>query len=193
MINWNKYQHGTQDKQPSPLVQKALQSVKTNKKLAIDLGCGSGADTLYLLKMGWRVIAIDGESYGLKVIKKRSEDYATQVVIKEARFEKLPPLQKSDLFVANFSLPFCSQGTFRTVWESIQQSLIADGLFVGTFFGKKDGWFPDETMTFFEISALRELFSNFQILQLKEIEDDVTNPLEEAMHHDYFEVIARKR
>lgn len=52
------------------------------------------------------MIAIESEPYRSKVIKKGSEDYAKKIMTKEKRFEELPLFQKSDLVVANFSLPY---------------------------------------------------------------------------------------
>ena len=34
---------------------------------AVDLGCGSGADTIALLKRRWRVLAIDGEAEAIDI------------------------------------------------------------------------------------------------------------------------------
>jgi tellurite methyltransferase len=33
--------------------------------VAIDLGCGDGAETLELLRRGWTVLAVDGSSAGI--------------------------------------------------------------------------------------------------------------------------------
>lgn len=47
---------------PLPLVTKAihlLQKDSTEKKVAVDLGCGISPTTIHLLKKGWKVYAVD--------------------------------------------------------------------------------------------------------------------------------------
>ena len=40
-------------------------------RMAIDLGCGDGTDTLALLDRGWSVLAVDIEPAGLALLRSR--------------------------------------------------------------------------------------------------------------------------
>lgn len=55
-----KYYENTKNALPHKNVQKVLEMdiIPGN---AIDLGCGAGRDTIYLIKNGWNVLAIDKE------------------------------------------------------------------------------------------------------------------------------------
>ena len=44
-------------------------------------------------------------------------------------------LEKVDLIVANYSLPFCNNEKINDVWRNIVNSIRTNGYFVGNFFG----------------------------------------------------------
>ena len=67
-------------------------------------------------------------------------------------FESLE-LEKSNLIVANYSLPFCDKNSFKELWNKINDSILKDGYFVGNFFGNNDEWkSTKEEMTFLKKS-----------------------------------------
>ncbi|HKA27105.1 MAG TPA: class I SAM-dependent methyltransferase, partial [Gaiellaceae bacterium] len=41
------------------------------ERLAVDLGCGEGRDTVELLRRGWRVLAIDAEREAIERLRTR--------------------------------------------------------------------------------------------------------------------------
>ena len=51
----------SQGQPPRPTLLMALEAWNGSPGFALDLGCGSGRDTLTLLAHGWRVYAIDAE------------------------------------------------------------------------------------------------------------------------------------
>lgn len=61
MKDIEKYYEITKNTPPHPLV-KELMKMKITPQNAIDLGCGSGKDTVFLIKNGWNVLAIDQEN-----------------------------------------------------------------------------------------------------------------------------------
>lgn len=60
MANWTNYHSKTASSPPRPTLLKALTLLPIPGH-AIDLGCGSGRDTLHLLEQGWTVLAIDNQ------------------------------------------------------------------------------------------------------------------------------------
>ena len=50
-----KYYENTENALPHPMVKKFIK-MNSNPKYAIDLGCGAGRDTIYLIKNGWKVL-----------------------------------------------------------------------------------------------------------------------------------------
>ena len=51
MGNIQKYYENTENALPHPMVKKFIH-MNSNPKYAIDLGCGAGRDTIYLIKNG---------------------------------------------------------------------------------------------------------------------------------------------
>lgn len=69
-VNWENYYDKIKGRSPRPLLRAALELEKEmprpNGRFAIDLGCGDGTDTLFLLENGWQVLAIDAEPVALE-------------------------------------------------------------------------------------------------------------------------------
>lgn len=59
---WAPFLDGTADRPPLPFFDQAMEFVGTSggkSRVAIDLGCGGGAETCVLLDRGWSVFAAD--------------------------------------------------------------------------------------------------------------------------------------
>ena len=113
------------------------------------------------------------------------------------RFQKqnfeIIELEKSNLIVANFSLPFCNKNNFKELWNKINNSIVEDGYFVGNFLGLNDSWNGTKTeMTFLSREQVMKLFKDFEILIFKEKEKDALTGLGKMKHWHIFHVIARK-
>ena len=55
-----------------PLIELGAGPV-SERRFAVDLGCGSGRDTIELLRRGWRVLAIDGEPAAIEKLTARED------------------------------------------------------------------------------------------------------------------------
>ena len=62
---WGRYYEVAKGGAPRETLRLALDLFESEggegERLAVDLGCGEGRDTLELLRRGWRVLAIDDE------------------------------------------------------------------------------------------------------------------------------------
>ncbi len=76
---WSRYYEATQGGAPRETLLLALDLFEREggaaggERLAVDLGCGQGRDTLELLRRGWRVLAIDAEREAIERLRARSE------------------------------------------------------------------------------------------------------------------------
>jgi SAM-dependent methyltransferase len=141
-------------------------------RLAVDLGCGEGTDSLALLDRGWSVLAIDVEPGGLALLRARvPAACAGRISIVCASFADAA-LPSADLIHAGFSLPFCSPRQFPAVWARIRRALGPGAIFAGQLFGTGDSWADDPGMTFQDRAEVIGLLEGLEILELHESERD---------------------
>lgn len=191
MGNIEKYYDNTQNAMPNYTVRKFIElNVKTGN--AVELGCGAGRDTVYLIRKGWNVLSIDREDVESRITKNLTEVELKRFRFSKQKFEDIE-LEKNNLVVANFSLPFCNKNDFKELWNKINDSILKDGYFVGNFFGDKDEWkSTKEEMTFLTKEQVIELFKDFEIIEFKEVEKDGFTGLGKMKHWHIFNVIAKK-
>lgn len=191
MRNIEKYYDNTKDANPNFTVKKFLElNVKPGN--AIELGCGAGRDTVCLIRNGWNVLAIDREDVESRIAAKLSTEELRKFKFLKQKFEDIE-LEKNNLVVANFSLPFCNNDSFKVLWNKINNRILKDGYFVGNFFGSNDEWKrTKEEMTFLTKEQVTELFKDFEIVEFKEVEKDDFTGLGQMKHWHIFNVIAKK-
>lgn len=191
MYNIEKYYDTTEDAMPNYLVRKFVE-LNTNPGNAVELGCGAGRDTMYLIKNGWNVLAIDREDVGERISKKLNEKELNKFRFSKQRFENLN-LERNNLIVANFSLPFCNKNSFGELWNKINESILEDGYFVGNFFGINDEWkITKNEMTFLIKGQVIDLFGEYEMIEFRECEEDRVTGLGKMKHWHIFNVIAKK-
>lgn len=116
-----EYYKNTENALPHPMVKKFIQMNITPKK-AVDLGCGVGRDTIYLIKNGWNVLAIDKENTEEAISSKLDNSELKRFDFQCQNFENIQ-LEKNNLLVANFSIPFCKKDCFEEFWSKIINSI----------------------------------------------------------------------
>ena len=175
--------------------KNVLEFIEIEKKVgkAIDLGCGAGRDTIYLIKNGWDTIAIDRE-YTKQIITSRLNDKELEKFkFVQSNFESIK-LEKNNLVIANYSIPFCKKDKLFDFWNEIVNSIEKDGYFVGNFFGKNDEWNNERSeITFLDKEEVKKLFNKFDILKFEEEEKDSKTGLEIIKHWHTYNIIARKK
>lgn len=190
--NIEKYYDNTENEMPNYTVKKFIE-LNVEPGNAVELGCGAGRDTVYLIRNGWNVLAIDREDVETRIVSKLLVEELEQFEFFKQRFEDIE-LENSNLVVANFSLPFCNKNDFKKLWAKINHSILKDGYFVGNFLGDKDEWKnAKEKMTFLTKDQVMELFRNFEIVEFKEVEKDGLTGLGKMKHWHIFNVIAKKK
>ena len=129
MKDIQKYYYNTENALPHPMVKKVI-DMNIKPENAIDLGCGAGRDTIYLIKNGWNVLAIDKEDTKQIISSKLDNDEIKKFRFARQNFENIK-LEKTKLLVANFSIPFCKKECFNPFWNKIVDSILKERLFCG--------------------------------------------------------------
>lgn len=192
MNNIYKYYENTKNAKPNKNIREFMK-LKHENGNAIELGCGAGRDTKFLLENKWNVLAIDKEDASKIIKEKLNEEELNRFKFQKQELENLQ-LEKNNLIVANYSLPFCNKERFKEMWYKIKNSIVPSGHFVGNFFGTNDEWSKTkEHMTFLSKEDCLNLFDEFNIISFKEIEKDGLTGLGKIKHWHIFDVIAEKK
>ena len=158
------YKRSLEYNNPSGLL-KNFYSLKLDEllsdKVATDLGCGAGNDTLYLLQNGFKVNAIDKEETVENILENRYHGNNLNIVIDDFSKMNLP---STDLFIANFSMIFVDD--IDTTMMNVLSSLNTNGFFIGNFIGVEDDWSSTRTTTTKE--ELENIFSDYKIMYFSE-------------------------
>ncbi len=127
-----KYYENTKNALPHPMVKKFI-DMNIKPKNAIDLGCGAGRDTIYLIKNSWEVLSIDREDTKEIISSKLDNEEIKRFRFNVQNFEDIE-LEKNNLLVANFSIPFCNKDYFNEFWDKITDSILKDRIFCWKLF-----------------------------------------------------------
>lgn len=195
--DWPEYFEYTRHiKEPRESLKKALVDFwKESPGTIADLGAGAGRDTIYLLKKGWKVYAMDIEPIAVKIIHERALiDYSPKLSTEVVPFHLMQHCPENvDIVNASFSLPFCSPEFFYQAWEKVVKHLKTGGLFVGQFFGLHDAWAWDKSMTFLSSSEVFQLFAGrFEILYLYQEERNTLTSDGFPTYRHCYHVISKK-
>jgi tellurite methyltransferase len=187
--NWDHFYQITKDRPPSTGLIRAV-ALAERAGHALDLGCGAGRDTRYLLEQGFRVTAIDKEAAAIAILEQIPTKHLSciQSTIEDFAFAQY------DLINAHFALPFISQDRFSTVFARLKTALKPQGIFVGQFLGIHDSWNiqTNHGITFFtHEQALAEL-QNLDIITFEEEEIDGQTHEGKAKHWHIYHIIARQ-
>lgn len=156
-----KYYEVTKNNKPSGLISKFF-AFKHNEKMtgntAIDLGCGAGNDTEFLISKGFKVTAIDREKEVKDILESKNLDKDNLNILIDD-FSKVDFL-KADLILANMSLFFVTEN-FGLFLKNLLEKVNGKGFFVANFLGKEDDW--NGKRTTLEKEELLGYFKNFEI------------------------------
>jgi len=172
---------------------KALEYFGDFAGYAVELGCGSGVDTIRFAESGWKVYAVDSTPDGFgNIMAKLPEDRKLNVECVQAGFEDVS-IPEADLVYSSFSIPFCKPEAFDAFWDRIVSAIKPGGRFAGNLFGDKDEWAGLPDVTIITKARIDDLFKDFDIEYFREQYTEGPSVLTETKLWHLFEIVARKR
>ena len=187
MKDWTNYQNKTYGDDVCKLLIEFLDNYKIDN--AIDLGCGSGNESVYMVKNGIKVLAIDRQLNKDFILNRLSDDEKKLISFKEGSFENIE-LPKTQLLTAFFSIPFCNPNNFDELWTKIYNSIEDNGYFVGQLFGDRDAWNVVDSINTFPINKVKAYLKKFKIIKLEEVE--YVRESDNKKWH-FYDIIAQKK
>lgn len=191
---WAAYYQAHEGRAVSPLLRSAITQIADDQshRQAVDLGCGAGYETRFLLEAGWDVLAVDKEPLAIERVQSvRAVEYGSNLVAVATSFEELTVLPCSALIHAGLSLPFCRPQSFASLWALILSSLKPGGVFVGHLFGNRDDWSGNADMSFHTAAEVTALLADLNVRYLRELDED-GNSMQGPKHWHRFDIIASK-
>lgn len=194
--SWREYYAKTGARPPRETLIHALdrfdaEALAPELKLAADLGCGNGRDTVEILRRGWNVLAIDAEQDAIDGLRARDEVTAdSPLETLTARFESVA-LPERMLINASFALPLVAPQNFPDLWNGMLTALMPGGRISCQLYGNRDSWTGRPGMCFFTREGVEALLDPLDIEHFREEEDDSTTPRGTPKHWHIFHIVAR--
>lgn len=160
--------------------------------VALDLGCGSGAEAEYLAKNGFMVDAIDKSETAIKYTKGRCQGLTVDAVQGDFREFALRPDYYS-LAVAINSLPFVAKEDCRTLMAAVQASVKDGGVVLFGVYGPEHAWAasrPD--MSFWTLEEFNALWSEWNIMAMNEYKGPWPLVTGEEIFQHRIQMVAKK-
>ncbi|ACQ78871.1 Methyltransferase type 12 [Beutenbergia cavernae DSM 12333] len=174
--NWAGYYAAGEGRDVRDLVVRGAAATAAPGR-ALDLGCGDGTETAWLLERGWRVWALDVTPEAMPLVRAKAEAARAgdrlDTVVADLATAALPA---ADLVLACASLPFVEPGAFDGAWSRVRAALRPGGVLAVNLFGTNDSWADAETgvdgMTFQARAEVEELLAGLHVVELTETEWD---------------------
>lgn len=172
-------------KDPRPFVRRVIDAIQNRRSdmVALDLGCGVGNETRYLIEHGFTVDSLDANPSVL--------EYVPNAIISTFE-EHVFSTDSYDIIIASMSLPFCAPNNIDIVVSNIKQSIRSGGIFAGHFLGQNDTWYGHVDMSFHTRKQVHDYFNDFMYVDIAEKEFDRDTATGEPHHWHMYEIIAIK-
>jgi len=189
MKKWSQFNKNTQHNPPRDLYLEAVKLIDANNAEALDIAAGALNETKDMLARGFKVTAIDSNTDITALASEINDKNLSVFVSTMQDFEY--EVNKYDLVIAMFALPFIDPADFNRTFNKIVKSVKKGGIFAFHLFGVDDEWSNNPKMTFHDKESASKLVDRLEVLRLKELKDvkKIANGTKKNWH--VFQVIAK--
>ncbi len=187
---WTDYYESQGDRAPRDLLVSTLDAFGPGARDAIDLGCGTGIETVEILRRGWRVFAVDAEQVGIDRLLLRASPPERERLQAQVTSIEDAELPTADLVWAGYSIFFIPPQRFATTWGSIRASVRPGGRFAGQVLGESDSWAAGGEVNAHGRADAEALFDGWTLERFDEEEND-GDACSGPKHWHLFHVVAR--
>ncbi len=160
--------------------------------LAVDLGAGTGRDTLELLRRGWRVCSIDMEAEAVDRIVELAGSDAERLDARVGRYESIDWPALATCSTRASRCRFAPRRSSRPSGSGIHESLLPGGRFSGQLFGVDDEWARTGLLVYTR-GEVEQLLAPYEIESLSEFAGEGLTSIGKTKHWHVFHVVARKQ
>ena len=186
---WSEFIRLTAGAEPWPRLVQAAELLGRPGD-ALDLGCGAGRDTGYLLRHDFRVVAVDSSPLAGRAVKRLPHQRNLHFV--ECAIEDFG-YADYDLINAQFVLPFVRRERFSGCVREMVAAVRPGGVLAATFFGPNDEWNePGSAVNFVTRDEVPSLLEPLVIVDLEEEDRDGQTANGTPKHWHAFHVLAQR-
>lgn len=185
--NAEEFYQGTVSADMSETCDRFLKYITPGGKI-LDAGCGSGRDTLYFLKRGYKVVSFDASE---QMVKLSSELTGQQTLL--MRFDEVEFRDEFDGIWACASLLHVPKAEIMDVLRKLTQGLRDNGVFYMSFkYGQGEEYKGVRFFNYYDEKTLPELLNEVGQLKMTDfwVSDDVRPGREEER---WFNCLCRRK
>lgn len=154
-------------KPPARLLTDWFPRLDIHGGIALDLGCGAGAEAEYLARNGMMVDAIDKSETAVKYAKDRCQGLTVDVIQGDfLGFELRPDYYQ--LAIAVNALPFVPKEACLALLRSVQAAMRPGGVVLFSVYGPEHAWATRPDMSFWTLEEFRALWDGWELLAIDE-------------------------
>ncbi len=195
---WAGYYARREERPPRRTVLTALdlferEGLPLSRWRAVDLGCGSGRDTVALIDRGWSVTAIDAEPAAITRLSSRfpaavatGRLTAVQAAMEAADWSPV------SLTNASFSLPLVAPDLFDAFFRRLADRLLPGGRLACQLFGDRDSFVGRHPLTFHDRDQALARFAGWRLEVFEEEESEGESRSGRPKHWHLFHIVAQR-
>lgn len=191
---WDGFVRHNRLRPPRELLRRTLGAFALEGRapgVAVDLGCGSGPDTVELLRAGWTVHAVDTNATGLQLLCDGvPPDAAPRLHTHPVPLQEVA-LPRCDLVWSSWALPYCPADRWPDLLGRIVAALNPGGRLAGDLFGPRHAWAGEEGIFTIDEAMLRQQLSPL-VLEAFDTEDGLRPSAGAMTRWHAFGISARK-